>query len=106
MFSDHPLALLPAEELARALARRLRDLRIVKGWTQAELAARAGVALPTYRRFERSGEIALVALLRLVIIVGRVDRLDALFAAEPVQSLDQLLAQPKQRQRASRRKVA
>ncbi len=71
---------------ATRLARRLFDLRSVNSWSQAELAARFGAALPAYRPFERSDVIALVARLWSMNAAVRVDRFDSLGPAWPVSS--------------------
>jgi transcriptional regulator with XRE-family HTH domain len=46
-----PLDLLTPGEIARLVAGRARTLRLQRGWTQQEIAARSGLTLPTYRRF-------------------------------------------------------
>jgi transcriptional regulator with XRE-family HTH domain len=61
---------------AAPLATRIRQERLRLGWTQADLASRAGVALNTYERFERSAEISLGRLLKVAAAVG----LDLTFA--------------------------
>ena len=34
------------------IAQRVKQRRLEKGWTQKMLAAKAGLSLPSYRRFE------------------------------------------------------
>ena len=52
---DNMISLKSATEIARELAHRVRERRLRRGWTQAELAKRAGVKPPTYILFERTG---------------------------------------------------
>ncbi len=47
-----------------ALGRRLRRLRLDRGWTQASLAARVGVRTETLRRYERGVCPRLAVLIR------------------------------------------
>ena len=61
-------------ELAVDLATRVRAERLRRNWTQAELAARAGISLASYRRFEQDGRIALE---RLLLVASALDALDA-----------------------------
>ena len=61
------------EETSLRLAEHVRRLRLTRKWKQATLAERAGVSLPTLRRFECSGLISLKHLLRLSLALGRLD---------------------------------
>ena len=72
------LSLRRPNEIASDLAKRIRSWRLAKGWSQAELAARAGLKAPTYVLFERTGRIALIRLLKLLEVldlVGEFDRI-------------------------------
>ena len=82
----------------RAKARRLEmDL------TQEGLAIRAGIPLATYRRFERTGKIALEGLLRVAYALDALDDFDAVFSAPRYTSLDEALqANQKNRKRGKR----
>ncbi|TVP75147.1 MAG: helix-turn-helix domain-containing protein [Gemmatimonadales bacterium] len=85
-----PSELQGPDEMARTLANRVKALRLQRGWTQAELAERAGIALSTYRVFERHGRISLVRLLRLAIVLDSRAGFDRLFAPAPARSLAEL----------------
>lgn len=89
-------------EVIRALALRVRALRLEREWTQAELGRRAEVALPTLRVFERTGKISLERLVRLAIALDALGNFDALFALPAVRSLDELEARETKRQRGRR----
>lgn len=85
-----PLSIQTPVEIARVLARRVRERRLERMWTQQETADRAGITLSTYRLFERTGKISLERFLRLVIVLDAASDLDELFAAPQARSLDQL----------------
>jgi transcriptional regulator with XRE-family HTH domain len=87
------------------IASRARALRLHRGWTQQEAAERAGVTLATYRRFERTGSIALERLLRLAVALGAYGGLNELFAPPPAASLADLerLEASQSRKRGRRR---
>ena len=85
-----PFEIQSQREIARALARRVKVLRLERGWTQQETAERAGLALATYRRFERSGRISLDRLLKLAVILNARGDFERLFVAAPAKSLAEL----------------
>ncbi len=59
---------MPLDTLARAFL----EARSAAGWTQAELAARAGVARATVARIERGeGGLSIGTLQRVAAVLGR-----------------------------------
>ncbi|HEX8244180.1 MAG TPA: helix-turn-helix transcriptional regulator [Longimicrobium sp.] len=99
-----PIELQTPGEIARSVAGRVKALRLQRKWTQEELAGRAGLTLATYRRFERTGRIALERLLRIAVILDARAGFDQLFALPPAQSLAELAERTRQpaRQRGRR----
>ncbi len=85
-----PLYLQSPREIARSLARRVKMLRLERGWTQQETSGRAGLALATYQRFERTGNISLERLLKLAVILDAQGGFEQLFIAAPARSLAEL----------------
>lgn len=57
------------------LAENARLRRLDMGLTQAGLAERSGVALPTLRKFEQQGVISLESLLKILMVVGGLDEM-------------------------------
>src|SRR5438477_12987749 len=76
----------------RELARRLRDARVGLGLKQSTLATRAGVSLPSLRRFEQTGEISLKHLMRLCHALGRLDEFDSILRPPPAATMAELEA--------------
>ncbi len=72
------------------IARRVRAVRVSRRFTQTELSQRAGVSLGSYRRFEQSGRIEFVSLIRIAQTLGIEDDFEALFSQLPLQSLDEV----------------
>ena len=64
------LSLSSPAEIARGVAARVREHRLQRGWSQAELAQRAGVKLPTYVLFERTGRVSLLRFLAILDVLG------------------------------------
>ncbi len=74
-------------EVAKELADRVRSRRLSLGWTQAEIAVRSGLRLPTYILFERTGRIALLRLLKVLEVIDLLDEFDGLGRARPLKAL-------------------
>jgi transcriptional regulator with XRE-family HTH domain len=77
-------------EMSVLLAGRLRELRLLAGWKQSTVAARAGVSLPTLRRFERTGRTSLASFLRICHALGRLDELAGLLVPPPARTIEDL----------------
>ena len=86
------LVMMPAKAQSK-LAENSRLRRLDMGLTQAVLAERAGVALPTLRKFEQQGVISLESLLKILMVVGGLE--DIVKASEPTPraftSIDEVL---------------
>jgi len=90
-----------APEVAAHLTSRVRARRLQRGWTQAELARRAGLKAATYILFERTGKISLLRLLKVLDVFGVLEEVDRI-AREPDLSnvtLDDLAKPTRQRGR-------
>ena len=83
------------------IAQRVKQRRLEKGWTQKMLAAKAGLSLPSYRRFESSGEISVRSLVKLAFALDMTDEFETLFSSKTYQSIDDIVKseQTKQRKR-------
>lgn len=83
----------------------MRERRLRRGWAQAELAERAGLKLPTYILFERSGQIALTRLIKVLEVVDLLGEFERLGSGEDLagQPLNKLLVP--MRHRGRRRRV-
>jgi transcriptional regulator with XRE-family HTH domain len=99
-----PIQLQTASAIQRLLARRVHDARLAIGLTQKTLAARAGVTLPSLRRFEQTGEISLKHLTRIFYALGRIDDFNAILRPAPAATMAELESRVNQpvRKRGSR----
>lgn len=98
------LILYSPSEHAAQIAERVRLDRIARGWTQAQLAARAGMPIATYRLFEQTGQISLERLIAVSSALGRSAEWIAVFAPRAAQSLDDVDRSRPTRQRGRRTK--
>jgi len=101
-------------ELVAAIGHRIKRRRLDMGLTQADAAARAGVAYRTWRRLEAEGKASIEDLVRAAMALRCEQDLTTLFPAPPAASMDALLqqqkaaeaAKPKPRLRASASKTS
>lgn len=95
---------LPPDYL-REIAGRAKARRLVLNFSQAALARRSGVSLGSLKRFERTGQISLAALLKLALVLDGLEAFDALFPAQPtvIKSLSELMHDEKKRQRGRKK---
>lgn len=78
------------EEMEKTFARSVRSLRLLAGWKQSTLSERAGVSLPTLRRYERTGKTSLLNFFRICHALGQLDVLAGLLEPPAARSLDEL----------------
>ena len=92
-------AMQSSEDIAAALAARLRSRRLAQKLTLEGLARRSGVPLGTLKKFERTGQIALVSFIRLVVALKDDAALENLLLAQKFETLDEVLESGKKPQR-------
>jgi transcriptional regulator with XRE-family HTH domain len=83
------------------LGQRLTRTRLERNTTQNQLATEAGVSKSTVERIESGAETRLSSFIRILRVLGLVDRLDQL-VPEPLPSpIERLKLQGKRRRRAA-----
>lgn len=100
-----PLNLHTPREIQRILSQRIKRLRLINEWTQAELAERAGITLASLKRFESTGQISLERLLLIALALGRLNELMQLFEEPEIMTLSDIKKLTKKRQRGKRKTV-
>ena len=78
-------------EVAREIGKREAARRKQKKLTQAELSARAGVSLGSLKRFEQTGEISFVSLLKIAFILDEMDFFEGLFERQEYRSIQEVI---------------
>ncbi len=69
------ISLITVSKAQKQIAEHLRVQRLAMGLTQEGLAKRAGVSLPTLRKFEQKGLISLESFLKLMMALNGLERL-------------------------------
>lgn len=75
----------------RDVATREKERRKRLGYTQAQLADKAGLSLGSLRRFEQTGEISFASLVSLMYALGCQGELDNLFSKPAYRSIQEVL---------------
>ncbi|MBE6367209.1 MAG: helix-turn-helix transcriptional regulator [Lentisphaerae bacterium] len=86
-----------------SIAQRAKALRLEQNITQQELADKVGIAIGTVKRFEKSGEIQFNHLLRIALVLGRLDEFSDIFAPADIPYSLYELKNDKPRQRARKK---
>lgn len=83
------------------LGERLRNTRLNRDQSQAELADRAGVSVETVRKLEDGRNVSLTTLVKVLRALGRLDAFDGLIPEPGLSPIQLLEMQGRRRQRAS-----
>jgi transcriptional regulator with XRE-family HTH domain len=78
-------------DICKTIADRVKSRRLELNLTQLGLAARAGVNIESYRKFERKGEISLQSLIKLAFALDSTTDFNNLFTQKQYQNLDEML---------------
>ena len=97
------LLIIPADVMQRT-AQRAKALRLEQNITQQELADKVGIAVGTVKRFEKTGEVQFNHLLRIALVLGRLDDFKTLFAPEDIPTSLYGFKADKVRQRAIKKR--
>jgi transcriptional regulator with XRE-family HTH domain len=82
------------QEMQKVLASKARTLRLELNLSQQTLSKKSGVSYGSLKKFEQTGQISLESLLKLAVILERMDDFKSLFAPAPFAtalSLDELI---------------
>jgi transcriptional regulator with XRE-family HTH domain len=94
------LSFINPKDITHALAERVKLSRLAENFSRKSLAERSGVSEASIKRFETTGEIALLALLKLAYALGSMQEFDKVFAPKEIISIKDITK--KQRARGRR----
>ena len=78
-------------EIALEMASNVRARRRERKLTQAGLAKVSGVSLGSLKRFENSGEISLISLLRIAVVLECEEEFLSLFTIKYYSSIEDVI---------------
>lgn len=90
-------------ELIKVVAGNVRAMRLRRNISQKDFASKVGIALPTYRRFEPTGEILLSRLIEITKFFDVARDLKNLFMKRGCSSIEEVISERKPRRRVSRK---
>ena len=97
------LSLISPVDVMLAVAQRVKAQRLEQNITQQELADKVGIAVGTVKRFEKSGEIQFNHLLRIALILGKLEDFNNIFTSEDTPTSLYNFKAEKVRQRARKK---
>jgi transcriptional regulator with XRE-family HTH domain len=75
-------------EISQELADRIRAARVLHKLTQSDASQRSGVSLASYQRFEQTGRIELLSLIKIAQALHMESDFEPLFNKPKLKSLD------------------
>lgn len=79
------------EEMNLALAKRVREIRKRKGFSQLQLSERSNVSFGSIKRFETTGQISLLSLTKLAVALNCENEIRNLFTDVSYGSIEEVL---------------
>ena len=79
------------KEIAKDIALQEKAKRKKRKLTQKELSARTGVSLASLKRFEQTGEISFVSLLKIAFVLDETDNFEKLFTSREYASIQEVI---------------
>ena len=79
------------QEMALDAATRFKDMRKAKKITIKDLSRNSGVPYSTIRRFESSGEISFLSLVKIVSTIGEDEEITNLFTRRIPASIEEII---------------
>lgn len=78
-------------EIAKEVSARVKVKRKKRKLTQVELSERAGLSLASLKRFEQTGEISFVSLIKIAMVLDELEEFDELFTRKEYQSIQEVI---------------
>ncbi len=79
------------QEMAVDAATRFKDMRKAKKITIKDLSKNSGVPYSTIRRFESSGEISFLSLVKIVSTIGEDEEITNMFTKRIPASIEEII---------------
>ncbi|MBU3599678.1 helix-turn-helix domain-containing protein [Polynucleobacter sp. 30F-ANTBAC] len=87
-------------DVALSIAKRAQEARLSQNLSRKTLSKMSGVAESSIKRFEMSGEISIISLLKIAKALGHINQFEETFTQQGVISIEQVLAKKRSRGRS------
>ena len=78
-------------EIAKDVAAREKKRRKQRKFTQKQLSEKSGVSLASVKRFEQTGEISFVSLLKIAGVLDETEEFENLFSRKEYTSIQEVI---------------
>lgn len=79
------------DDICKEIAANMRARRKAAKLSQMQMSKKAGVSLGSLKRFEQSGEISLVSLVKLATVLDLGNEFASLFAKQQYASIQEII---------------
>lgn len=93
------ISFMSPEGAALEVARRVKKRRLIDNYSRKTLADRSGVSEPSIKRFETTGEIAFLSLLKLAFTLDCMQEFDGVFMPKEIVSIQDVTKKQRARGR-------
>lgn len=87
-------------DIALSISKRAQEARLLQNLSRKTLSKMSGVAESSIKRFEMSGEISIISLLKIAKALGHINQFEETFTQQGVISIEQVLAKKRSRGRS------
>lgn len=78
-------------DIALNIAANFRRLRKRRKFTLEELSRRSGVSYSSIKRFEHTGEVSFVSLIKMAFVLRAEDEIRTLFSEVPPETIEEVI---------------
>lgn len=78
-------------DITLKIAKRIKNIRKRRKITQQQLAARSNVSYASLKKFEQTGQISLISLIKIAMELDLTDELNNLFTTPVYKSIDEVI---------------
>ena len=87
------------KEAAAILAEKAKEMRLSKNYSRKTLSEKSGVSEGSLKRFETTGEISFVSLLKIAFVLDCMDRFNDVFQVRESVSIEDIMRETRTRKR-------
>jgi transcriptional regulator with XRE-family HTH domain len=87
-------------DIAVSIAKRAQEARLSQNLSRKTLSKMSGVTESSIKRFEMTGEISIISLLKIAKALGHINQFEETFTQQGVVSIEQVIAKKRSRGRS------
>ena len=100
MLNKIDFSIATSEQIEDFLRRQLKNIRLTRNFTQAQLAKESGVAIGTIGRFEQGQSVSLNTFIRILIALSLQQNLETLLPDPTIRPIERVNTGGSERKRA------